>query len=297
MRLSAPFACGLRAARRRPGLVVLVYLVSLVPTLLVALPAWEDLFDGLGHSPFAAEALTGNRFGVWQDLSADPKADLSGALGAFLAVGLLVAVAQVLVSAGLVEVLFFREPRGEHPFLLGIGRHGWAFLRSAVWFGVAALALRSLAVMGFDLVTDRAAALGDARLQLWGWGAVLVVALALFAALDLAYDLARVAAAAHGDRRTLRGFLAALVHTLRHPLRLGSLWGAFAAAAAVAATGLLAVHGALSTTGPAELAALAALQQALFLGLAWLRVAFWGAEIGYYQAVGEPRWCARPAAP
>jgi hypothetical protein len=289
--LLAPLAHGLRSTRRRPALVLIVYLVSLAPTALVAAVAWDDLAGGLDHRPFAAEALAGNRHGVWNDLRRDPQNDLSAAFGTFFSLGLLTVLAQVAVSAGLVEALFSRGPRGEHPFLLGIGRHGWRFLRSAVWFGGALVALGTTVWAGIGLVDRQAAAAADARLQVGGWVAVVVLGLAAFAALDLAYDLSRVAAAAHGDRRTLRGFVAALGHALGHPLRLVPLWGSFAAAALLLHAAYLALYGSLSPVSPGEAAGLFAVQQALFLALAALRVAFWGAEIGYYQAVGEPRWC------
>ena len=62
MRSLSPIGFGLRGARRRLGVVFLVYLASLVPALLVAIEAGGDFFGGLAHSLFAEEALSGDRF-------------------------------------------------------------------------------------------------------------------------------------------------------------------------------------------------------------------------------------------
>lgn len=293
MRSLTPIGFGLRGARRRLGIVLLVYLASLVPALLVAVEAAEDLSDGLAHSVFAEEALAGNRWAVWQELDDDPKSDLSGALGGFYALGALGLLFQVLVAAGIAEVLLFREPRGEHPFLLGIGRHGWKFVRSALWFGAALVLLIGAVAVGFGLVGEWAAEAADARLQVAGWIALLAVAFLLYVPLDLAYDLSRVSAAAHGDRRTLAGFFRALGHAFRHPLRLAPLWLFFNLLAAGLVVGYVLARAAVAPTGVGHVALLLLAQQLVFLLLAFLRVGLWGAEIAYYQAIGEPRWCGR----
>lgn len=293
MRSLSPIGFGLRGARRRLGVVFLVYLASLVPALLVGIEAAEDFSDGLAHSLFAEEALSGGRFAVWQDLGADPKSDLSGALGGFYALGVLMLLVQVLVSAGLAEVLLFREPRGEHPFLLGIGRHGWKFVRSALWFAGALVLLIAAVAGAFAVVGEQARQAADGRLQLGGWIGVLAVAFLVYVPLDLAYDLSRVAAAAHGDRRTFVGFFRALGHALRHPLRLAPLWLFFTLLSAALAIGYVLARAAVAPANAGHVALLLLAQQVVFWLLAFLRVGLWGAEIAYYQAVGEPRWCGR----
>jgi hypothetical protein len=291
VRSLTPIRFGLRGARRRLGLVLLVYLVGLVPALLVAVEAAEDLTDGLAHSLFAEEAFAGNRWAVWQDLAADPKSDLSGALGGFYALGALGLLFQVLAAAGIAEVLLFREPRGEHPFLLGIGRHGWKFVRSALWFGGALVLLAAAVAAGFGVVNEAARSAADARLQLAGWIGVLAVALLLYVPLDLAYDLSRVSAAAHGDRRTFVGFFRALGHALRHPLRLAPLWLFFTLLSAGLAVAYVVARAAVTPANVGHVALVLLAQQLVFLLLAFLKVGLWGAEIAYYQAIGEPRWC------
>lgn len=293
MRSLGPLRFGLRGARRRLGLVLLVYLVSLVPALLVAVEGAEDLSDGLAHSLFAQEALSGNRWGVWQELGNDAKTDLSGALGGFYALGALGLLFQVLTAAGVAEVLLFREPRSEHPFLLGVGRHGWRFVRSAIWFGLALVAVAVAVGAGFAAVNRVATEAADGGLQLAGWIGVVVVALLVAIPLDLAYDLSRVAAAAHGDGRTLGGFFRALGHSLRHPLRLGVLWLPFHLVGLALVVGGVLARAAVAPREGWHFLLLFLAAQALFFVLAFLKVALWGAEIAYYQAIGEPRWCGR----
>ena len=295
MRSLTPIGFGLRGARRRLGIVLLVYLASLVPALLVGLEAADDLAGGLAHSLFADEALSGDRWAVWQDMGDDPGSGLSGALGGIWPLGALALLLQVLVAAGVAEVLLFREPRGEHPFLLGIGRHGWTFVRSALWFGGALRLLVAGVTAGFALVGDWAREAADGRLQLAGWVAVLAVAFLVYVTLDLAYDLSRVAAAAHGDRRTFVGFFRALGHALRHPLRLAPLWLFFSVLSAGLAVAYVLARAAVTPAHAGHLALLLLAQQVVFLLLAFLKVGLWGAEIAYYQAVGEPRWCGRRA--
>jgi hypothetical protein len=210
-----------------------------------------------------------------------------------LALGALALLVQVLVAAGLAEVLLFREPRGEHPFLLGIGRHGWKFVRSALWYAGALVLLIALVAWAFAMFSEQALQAADGRLELAGWIGILAVAFLIYVPLDLAYDLSRIAAAAHGDRRTFLGFNRALGHALRHPLRLAPLWLFFSLLSAALAIGYVLARAAVAPAHGAHVLLLLLAQQVVFWLLAFLRVGAWGAEIAYYQAVGEPRWCGR----
>ncbi|HEX2252907.1 MAG TPA: hypothetical protein VHQ65_06550 [Thermoanaerobaculia bacterium] len=284
---------GLRSARRRLGLVLLVYLAALVPALAVAALAALEMGPQLAGSLFARQALAGNRFGVWSDLTQSPESGWGVVVAAAWVAVPLVALLQVLVAAGVVESLLFREHRREHPFLLGVGRHGWRFVRSAVWYCLALLPVAALAGAISGLAGDRAAELGDPRIQMAGWGAAALVGLLLFLVVDLAYDLSRLAAASHGEGRTLAGFFRALLHTLRHPLRLAPLWLAFALPAVALHLGFLALRAAWSPGTGWEIALLVLAQQVPFLAAAFLRVGLWGSEIAYFQGLGEPHWAGR----
>lgn len=292
MKFFLPLRLGLRSARQHSGLVLLVYLATLLPAAALGVLAWGEL-KLLDHSLFAAEALTGNRMGVWSDLMRGHPGDMGAVLGALRVLVPLLVVVQILVAAGVVEALLERERKREHPFLLGIGRHGWRFVRAAVWMAVVVVVLGLLIAGGFHLVNKAAGDAGDGRIQVFGWAGVLLLAVLLFVPFDLAYDLSRISAVTHDQGRTFVGFFKALGHTLRHPLILLPLWLFFTVFTVGWHLAYVAARASWGPGGLGEVIALLLVQQVVFLLAAFFRVALWGAEIAYYQAVGEPKWCGR----
>jgi len=282
---------GLRGARRRPGLVAIVWLAALLPALGLAIVAWDEIAGDLSHSLFAAEALRGGRVAVWGELRG-PESDLDAVYSAALLGALAMVVVHALVAAGVVETLLGRHRRGDRPFVRGVALHGWRFLRSAGWFLLAAALLAGLVAAAMAAVTEHAPS-GSA--QLAGWGAVLAVALLLYMPLDLAYDLSRIAAAAHGDGRMLVGFLRALGHSFRRGLVLFPLWLLFTLAILAVHLGWIAARAELAPGSLGEVALVLAAQQLVFLLAAFLRVALWSAEVAYVQGAGDPRWAGRRA--
>ena len=137
MKFFLPLRHGLATAARRPKLILLVYLLSLLPAAVVALLAYLDMAGLMNDSLFAGLALAGERMAVWNDYQ---RADASG-FGMVNQAALILAgfavLLHILTAAGVVEALLHREHERERPFLLGIGRHGWRFTRSAIWFGIA----------------------------------------------------------------------------------------------------------------------------------------------------------------
>ena len=297
MRFLTALRLGLRRVHRRPGLIVIAWLAALVPALLMTSILWSDLAAALNQSPFAHQALEGNRWGVWNDFRASPAADLDPISDGLDLRFLLVVVLQALVSAGIVEALLGAAPRSAQPFVLGVGRHGWRFLRSLFWFALSAggLAIAALAWFSGALWVSQEAA--DAGLHLWGLGIGIVVSALAFAFLDLGYDLSRIAGAAHRDPRMLKGYLVALGHALRHPLLLLPLWLTFALLGLGAHIGYLALRAAWSPGSLGAVLLLLLVGQLFLLFHAWLRVGLWGSLIAYYQAIGEPRWCIRGRRP
>jgi len=293
MKLLLPLRFGLRAARRNLKLVFLVYLLSLLPGLMVMALATFDMAPEMGGSLFAAQALEGNRVGVWSDYARAVDSDFGLVVAGLLLAAVVTLVLSILTAAGVVEALLEREHRHERPFLLGIGRHGWRFMRSAVWFGIVLVGLRKLVLLGFTGVNEWAGDVGNGWIQVWGWSGVLVLAFLVYMPLDLGYDLSRIAAAAHDDGRTFFGFFRALGHALRHPLLLAPTWLFFSLL--VLGVHLAYVTGriAVQPANLGEVALLFLVQQVVFLVAAFLRIGLWGGEIAYYQAVGEPRWCAK----
>ena len=283
---------GLRGARRRPGLVAVVWLAAFLPALGLAIVAWGELAGDLSRSLFAAEALRGDRVAVWQDLRRGPESGLGAVRSAALLGALAMVVVQALVAAGVVETLLGRHRRGERPFLRGVALHGWRFLRSAGWFLLPAALLAAIAGAAMGAVTESAPR-GSA--QLAGWAAVLAGALLLYMPLDLAYDLSRIAAASHGDGRMLVGFLRALGHAFRRAHVLFPLWLVFTLAILALHLGWIAARAELAPTSLGEVALVLAAQQLVFLLAAFLRVALWSAEVAYVQGAGDPRWAGRRA--
>jgi hypothetical protein len=296
MRFVTVVRLGIARVRRRPGLVALVWLASLVPALLLVSLAYSDLDQTLSYSTFAAEALGGNRFGVWLDYLHSPANHLQPLAGSIKSRLLLVVLLQIAVSAGLVEALFGRARRADHPFLAGIGRHGWRFARAAVWFGLTAAVTVGVFAGLITALRRPAIEAGNGTLSFWGTLALVALAVLALIPVKLAYDLARVAAAAHDQGSTLRGFLRALGHSVRHPLVLVPTWLVFAVGGLALHLGYLALRGAWMPAGPGGVLLLVLVQQLLLFLHAYLRTGLWAAEIAYFQAIGEPRWC-RPRQP
>jgi hypothetical protein len=272
--------------------VLLAYLASLLPALLVLNLASTDLAPHLDRSLFADRLLQGDSAPPVLDFLANqPRGE--EAMHAIAAPRLLLTtLLQILIAAGLVEGLMERNVRHDRPFLAGIGRHGWRFVRSAAVFTCTAALLLGLLGVGISFATEG----GDDRTEVLGW---LVLALAgglVYAVLDVAYDLSRIAAAAHGEGRMLVGFFRALGFTLRRPGVVLPLYGLFTLPMLALPAGYLALRQGWWITDGLTVAGLLVFQQALFVLRAFLQVGLWGAEIAYFQGLGEPRWCGRPDA-
>lgn len=289
MRWLRAVGLGFRGARRRPGLVAILWLAALVPALALAIVAWAEIAGDLSHSLLAGEALRGGRAGVWSELRG-PESDLDAVWSTAILGALAMIAIHALVAAGIVETLLGRHRRGERPFLRGVALHGWRFLRSAVWFLVVALPLAGAAGAAMALVTEKAP---SGAAQLAGWAAILAGALLLYMPLDLAYDLSRIAAAAHGDGRMFVGFVRALGHAFRRGLVLFPLWLLFTLTIVALHLGWIAARAELAPRNAGEVVLVLAAQQAVFLLAAFLRVGLWSAEVGYVQGAGDPRWAGR----
>jgi hypothetical protein len=291
-------ADGSRAAKRHPRLVLIAYLVPLLPAALLVGMAHATIAPAFDYSLFAQKVLDGSWLAAWQDFAASPANHMSVILrsGAMFVL-LLTALIQIPVSAGIVETLIEGEAAPEHPFLTGVAQHTWRFARSAVWFLVAA-ALTAGAVGGIVALFFKVAEKqSNARLDLVGFAVAAFLGVAIFAVIGPAYDLSRLAAARHDDRKTLRGFFHAIWAVLRHPGIFLPLYASFV----LLIVGLhLGYYAARSPWTPATAAAILALflaQQIVMAVRAVFHVAFWGAELAAYRTLGEPRLCEKRKRP
>lgn len=297
MRFARAFALGLKRAWRHPGLVLLTYLVSLIPALLLAARTAPGLRQALDHSLFASRAMEGWGDAVLLDYLRTPANPPLPDLGAAMPYLALTLLAQILLAAGTVEVLLERAPRKGLALWQGMGRWGWRFLRSALWMGIAVVVLLVLLGVVYAVIAGVAEETRNGNLLVAARIAVPLLGLLLFAPLDLAYDLSRIAASSHGDRRTFVGLFKALGHVLTRP----GFFLPFYLSLVLLALGLHA--GWLALTLPwtpatlGQVMLLAAGQQAVMLLRAGLRVSFWGAEVSYYLGAGEPPWCGSSNSP
>jgi hypothetical protein len=293
MRFLTAIRLGLRRLHRHFTVVVLAYLAALVPALLIASLVHANLADSLDPSLFASRVFSIHRSAVWADFLASPDNALGTVFSGLGSRLLLVLLLQIAISAGIVEVLLGTAPRGGRPFLLGVGRHFWRFLRGAIWFLVCLLLVGGGLFAVTFLIGKVAADRGDGTLSLYANLTVLVVALFAFGPLKTAYDLSRVAAAAHGEGNTFVGFFRALGHCIARPAILLPLYLTFALLALAIHAGYFAARDVWAPTDAGFVVLLFAAQQTVLFLRAYLRGALWSAEIAYYQAIGEPRWCRR----
>lgn len=286
---------GFGAARRHPRLVLAAYLAPFVPALLLAAMARSNFAPVLDFSLFSQRVLDGNWFAVWRDFSPSPAADLAIVLGPALSFALLLtALVQVPIAAGTVEVMLARDGV-EHPFFAGVARNTGRFFRSLLWFlPAAAIAAGAAggALAGFFKIAEKQS---NARYDVAGFAVAALLALLLLAIFDPAYDLARIAAARHDDRKTLRGFLRAIWLVVRRPAVFLPLYASIALLIVALHLGWTAVRSPWTPATALAIVAVLLAQQLVMLVRAVLQVTAWGAMVAAYGTLGEPRLCEKKA--
>lgn len=279
---------GLQRARRHLGSVLLVYLASLIPALLMVSLLSADLAPALDESLFAERLLGDEGFAVWVDFQRSESADLQPIASVLLWRFALVVLLQILVAAGLVEVLLERAGEEERPFLVGVGRHGFRFVRSALVFGVFLAAVVALTAPMRAAFEE-----GSGKVGLIGMLVNGLVVFLLYMLVDLAYDFSRISAASHGQGRMLVGFFKALGFVFRHLLVLVPLYLLFTLLVVGLQLGTVVVRSGWAVDTPGDVLGWLLAQQAVFFAVTFLRTALWGAEVTYFQGIGEPQWCGR----
>ncbi len=287
-------ADGFSAARRHPRLVLIAYLVPLLPAVLLAAMAHATIAPAFDFSLLAQKVLDGSWNGVWSDFSASPANHMSVILGSGVTFALLLtALVRIPVAAGIAEVLIEGDAAQPHPFLTGVAQHTWRFARSAVWFLVAAALTAGVTGATVAVFFKLAEKRSDARLDVAGFAVAGLLALLILAVIQPAYDLTRLAAARHDDRKTLRGFFRAIWAVLRHPGIFLPLVISFLLLIAALHLGYYAARSPWTPATAAAVLALFVAQQLVMAVRAVFHVASWGAELAAYRTLAEPRFCEK----
>lgn len=289
MRFATALGLGYRRTRRHAALALVPYALALLPALGLAALASPGLADALDHSLFARRAMGEESFAVWHELTRVPTVQQPPLTTAALVLWLAVALAGIVAAGGLVESLLERTARGGAPFAVGCVRHLGRFLRAALTHALALL-------VAFGLFAAAAAALEgqlpklDGRLVLALRWVELAAAGLVLLPFGLAYDLSRIAAASHGGRSMVRGYLRALGHVLRNLPALVPLYLMPAGAGVVLFGGFLAAAARFTAASLPQVLLLFAAQQLVLLSLAALKLWLLASEVSYFQAIGEPGW-------
>lgn len=284
---------GLALARRHPGIVVIFWLTTLIPALLVLSLLAADMGSVFSRSLEAERILEGEWLPVWIDFTASEQSQTS-IIGRVLPTHILLALLlHVLVAAGAVEVLLERRQPVERPFLVGIGRHGWRFIRSFLWFVLALIPVIAVAALIQFTGSKLAEHTQNGWWDLGAFALSLIVGFLLYSGVDLAYDLSRVASATHRDGRMGRGMWSALKAVFKRPSVLLYAYLPLALVLVLLPPLFVLLRSQWLVDVAFEVALLLLLQQASFLLQACLKTALWGAELAVYRAWDEPRWCAK----
>lgn len=281
---------GFSIAQRHKRLVIVLWLAPLVPALVLAAMAASNLAPALEHSLFADEVLRGNSYTVWTEFRSSPYDALEPILTrGVIIMALLTLLVQVLLSAGVVETLLEKER--DHPFILGVRRNFLRFARTAI---VLVLSSVVPAVLGIALARGSfklAEAQMDGRFDILGVVAAAVLFIILWAPLDLATDLSRIAAAHHDDGSMLRGFFRALKEVLKNPGVFVPLYFLFLLMPLTVHLVYSALRAPWTPSTLAAIVVLVVAQQLVMLMRAFYKLGIYGAEIAAFRGLDEPRLC------
>lgn len=293
---------GFRRAAAHKRLVLLFWAVTALPMFLWALSILPTLLGDLGNRPFAEGFLGPEAFNVWIEYMGSGEGSFGGLVQALPILVVLGWLLQVMAAAGAVPWLLApgHRPGDSRPsFAAGVRRFTVPFLRSALaFFLVAGLWLVALGLV-MALGGQVAEQTGDELWKLRFLPVTALVGLLLFAPLDLAYDLSRIAAVRHGGRQTFRGYYRALGWVLKRPVRLVPFYVAFTLLIFAGAGLAFFLRSPWAPVTVAGILALVLLRQLFVLLRSYLSLSFWAAEAASYEALEEPDFCrgSRPEEP
>ncbi len=281
---------GFQTAKSHPRLVILTWVAPLIPALILVTMIASNIGPVLGHSRFAKGILEGSAFPVFMEFRSSPADQLSPLMGTgILVMAILSLFVQLLLSTGIVEILAGSGP--PHPFLFGVRRNTGRFFRSMLFFLVPTVIAAATAGIVFRAFTHLAKTLGDGRWDLAALAVAPVIFLLLWAPADLAYDLSRVAAVRHNHKSMVRGFFRALNLVLRRPGIFMPLYLVFLLLPLLI-VGIYSAFRQPWTPGTVfAIVALALIHQMVMAARAFIKIAFWAAEVEVFRDFDEPEFC------
>ena len=285
---------GFRIAGRHKRLVLVLWLVPLIPALILGAMAASNLAPALGQSLFADRALDGDWFVVLMEFRSSPADALKPITGiGVVAMAMLTLLLQVALSAGVVEVLLERENR--HPFALGVGKNYLRFFRTTILLIVATVVPAAAAFFPARGFFKLAEAQSNGWLDIFGVGLAVVLFFILWAPLDLAADLSRIAAARFDHRSMVRGFFRALGAVVRRPGLFVPMYLVFLLLPLLLHFVYYQLRAPWTPATTVAILALLAAQQTVMLIRAFFKLGFWGAEIAAHRGLDEPEFCRAKA--
>jgi hypothetical protein len=281
---------GFQTARRHPRLVVLAWVAPLIPALILVTMIASNIGPVLNHSLFAKGILEGSAFPVFMEFRSSPADQLAPLMGAGVLVMVILSLfVQLLLSAGIVEVLAGSGP--SHPFLFGVRQNTGRFFRSMLFFLVPTIIAAATAGIVFRAFTHLAKTLGNGRWDLAAVAVAPVIFLFLWAPADLAYDLSRIASVRHNHRSMVRGFFRALVVVLKNPGTFMPLYLVFLVLPLLTVAIYTAFRRPWTPGTVAAIVLLALVHQIVMAIRAFIKIAFWAAEVEVFGQSEAPEFC------
>lgn len=274
---------GLKAARRRPALTLLVYIVNLSGALLLSTLFFRLLVDTIGVSGFGDQKLLDFDTLIWQEAMAAGGGRLVGILTHLLWIVPLYVVWRVVEGMGLI---YAHHQGGAWSFWRGVGHYLMRGLALAlIWLPVRVIALGGVFVGATGLASLWEGEIGT----FWSMLVILPAAvITVLAMIDLFERYGRLAMIVRHER-----IFSAFATGIGWPFRHGSasflyLFWFFVGLAVLIAPTFIGAQGATTIAG---IWGAFFIQQIVLLVRAAITVAWTGSEVALFEEV----WMTRPS--
>ncbi len=266
---------GIRLAGRRPGLVLLVYLVNLIVALVLSIPIFSALSSATALSGFSPDLVARFDIVLWTDVLEKAGDVLIGSWAQLFWVIPVLFFWKVALSIGLVYALRDGALRS---FWEGVGRYGGKAVVLGILFVLLVLVwavVVTVVVVVAGFMVERT----ESAFVLY-WIVTPSVAVVGLAVLDLMHDFGRISLVSAG-----RTAVAAWIEGIKYPFRrpgsvlLYLFWAVVSLVLSIAVTRMHASWAA--TMAGVWLAFLG--QQIVFLLRAGTTVAWFGTEVDFYE--------------